>query len=380
MALTPHLPSINSLYINFAINGYASGGIECISDVWILEMWQQECGPYVQALHFVFGLGSVMTPLVVEPYLSGKEAEDIYSDNYNTTETLVTDYINETETTVIYLPQLAYNQSVVENEELFHSRVYIPYTCGAIAIALSAFIIGGLFFYKKYIPPPTRAPQTVPERSLTPFENMNKTFKTKLMPTKPILIMIVLSGYLLSLIVGLEWAQFNYFPSFAHFSPLHITEKRAAVISTGLAIAFTIGRAIAIPVSHFLRPKQMIYGSLILLSIANVLFLFFASYSETFMWFANIVYGLGLSSVVASIYSMVEEQTAFNNLMGALFSFFGGLTSSVYPIILGYYIESKPLILIYVNILSAILSFLLMISIQLIIRKFIQKPTFNTLN
>jgi hypothetical protein len=379
MALTPHLPSINSLYVNFALNGYASAGIESITDVWIIEMWQQECGPYVQALHFVFGLGSVMTPLVVEPYLSGKVSEDIDSDNYNTIASLVTDYVNETETTIIYLPQLAYNQSVVENEELFRSRVYIPYSCGAIAIAFSAFIIGGLYFYKKYVPPPARVPQPISETTLTAFERMNKTFKIQLMPTKPILIMIVLSGYLLAVIVGLEWTQFNYFPSFAHFSPLHITEKRAAIISTGLAIAFTIGRAIAIPVSYFLRPKQMIYGSLILLSIANFLFLF-SSYSENFMWFANIVFGLGLSSVVGSIYAMVEEQTNVNNLMGALFVLFGGLTNSLYPFILGYFIESEPLILIYVNIFSTILSFLLMISIQLIIRKFIQKPTFNTLN
>jgi len=259
-------------------------------------MWQQECGPFVQALHFFFALGLVMTPLVVEPFLSEKAPERRHQYlNDSATETIIIyNYSNTTETTVIPTQQLISNQTVLK-EDVFVSRIYIPYTCGAVAIAFSAFIIGGLYWYKTYIPPPrllmsSATPQTSdPKQDLKLFHRLNKIFKTQLMPTKSILILIVLSGYLISIFLGLEWSQFNYFPSFAHFSRLKITEKRAAVIMTGLTLSFTIGRGIAIPLSRLIRPKFMIYGSLLLLSIANILFLLFANTSEGFLWLANIV-------------------------------------------------------------------------------------------
>jgi len=71
-----------------------------------------------------------------------------------------------------------------------------------------------------------------------------------------------------------------------------------------------------------------------------------------------------LSPVYASIYAMVEEQTVVHNLIGSLFIFMSGLTSTIYPIILGFYIESQPLVLIYVNIFSIVISFSIMISID----------------
>ncbi|CAG2163522.1 unnamed protein product [Oppiella nova] len=46
------------------------GGIDSFINVWIVEMWGQNCGPFVQGLQFVLGVGSLTTPVIVNPFLS----------------------------------------------------------------------------------------------------------------------------------------------------------------------------------------------------------------------------------------------------------------------------------------------------------------------
>ncbi|XP_054157350.1 major facilitator superfamily domain-containing protein 4A-like [Oppia nitens] len=334
MALTPHLSSLNLLFFNFAVNGFASGGIESSADVWIVEMWQKDCGPYVQALHFVFGIGSIVTPLVVEPYLvevvakPDNELVVISNLGQNGTESLVvinntaiTTVLNDSQIITGLNTTLLEQTSPIGSEDMFISLVYIPYSFLSVIVAVCGLFLGSLFFYKRYVPPALpKTHQTshnkthnkttrTSNKKPTIFQKLNNAFIEQLMPTKLILLLIVMCGYLMSVFLSLEWSQFNYFPSFAHFSGLHLSEKRAAIISTGLAIAFTAGRAIAIPVSHFVSPKLMIFCSLLILLVSEILFLFFSNNSEIFMWIANILFGLGLSPIYASIYHMVEEVT-----------------------------------------------------------------------
>ena len=384
MALMPHLPSVNLLFFIFAINGFATGGIEASTDVWVVEMWGHDCGPYVQALHFVFGVGSIITPLVVEPFLSESPKDNIDLSEFNDTRHDLFGY-NETNKNWTHLNQsLFYSTDIASSEDTFETRVYIPYTFLAVIIAICGALCGSLYFFMRYTPPEReirsefKVDTKTTKKEETLLERLNRTFIEQLMPTRQILIMIVMCSYLLSLFLSLEWAQFNYFPSFAHFSDLHLSERKAAIISTGMAISFTVGRGVSIPLSHYLSPKLLIYCSLVVLLISEILFLLFANTSETFMWVANIIFGLGLSPIYASIYHMVEEVTPVTNLMGVLFIFMSGLTSSLAPIILGIYIESQPLIMVYFNLICVVLSIVLIIVIHVLIRRCITNSSHRT--
>ena len=39
-------------------------------NVTLLQLWGKENAPYIQALHFIFGVGALVGPLVAEPFLS----------------------------------------------------------------------------------------------------------------------------------------------------------------------------------------------------------------------------------------------------------------------------------------------------------------------
>jgi FHS family Na+ dependent glucose MFS transporter 1 len=43
----------------------------------LVSLWDEEGRPYMQALHFCFGFGGIISPLVTEPFLAQKECLDV---------------------------------------------------------------------------------------------------------------------------------------------------------------------------------------------------------------------------------------------------------------------------------------------------------------
>ncbi|XP_076352956.1 uncharacterized protein LOC143248460 isoform X2 [Tachypleus tridentatus] len=53
-----------------AITGITMGFLDTGGNVWCLDLWGKKSAPIMQALHFCFGLGAFIAPLVAEPFLS----------------------------------------------------------------------------------------------------------------------------------------------------------------------------------------------------------------------------------------------------------------------------------------------------------------------
>jgi len=92
--------------------------------------------------------------------------------------------------------------------------------------------------------------------------------------------------------------------------------------------------------------------------------------SSIWIWISNIGIGIGCSSVYPTIYAFLQQSFEIDNKKAAIFLFVGGATSSIYPFIVGNLITEKPLVLIYLNIASISLCFILLVIIRIIIIKF----------
>src|SRR5437867_2753212 len=80
MILTPFLKYIGLLYAEQAVNGFVSGGIELMANVWTVEMWGNQCGPYVQAVHFGGSIAGLITAPMFGPFLM-KHGHQVMSGN-----------------------------------------------------------------------------------------------------------------------------------------------------------------------------------------------------------------------------------------------------------------------------------------------------------
>jgi MFS family permease len=81
-ALVPHSPNLWTLYSCFVLNGMSSGVWDNAINVWLIEIWQQKSSPVLQLSHFLFGVGSIISPLIDKPYLTGEQDLDLMNQTY----------------------------------------------------------------------------------------------------------------------------------------------------------------------------------------------------------------------------------------------------------------------------------------------------------
>ena len=68
-------------FISF-FRGLASGSLDTGGNVLLLNIWQgRDSGPYMHALHFTFGIGAFLAPLISRPFLVNVEEVEHLNDS-----------------------------------------------------------------------------------------------------------------------------------------------------------------------------------------------------------------------------------------------------------------------------------------------------------
>jgi hypothetical protein len=121
-------------------------------------MWQNENGPYMQALYFTFGVGSLLSPLISINFLDD-------NNDFNTQSFLNNITTNETKTKVYYLNKIYSDELLHQNDRTILnsqiqsnvtngkiSQIYIPYAITGGLLVISALILIVMYIVKKYEP------------------------------------------------------------------------------------------------------------------------------------------------------------------------------------------------------------------------------------
>ena len=77
IALVPHFNQLWILFVALVFNGIGGGTWDSNNNVWLVEMWPTFNAPLIQVSQFMYGLGTIIGPIIVSPYVHG--------DNTNTT-------------------------------------------------------------------------------------------------------------------------------------------------------------------------------------------------------------------------------------------------------------------------------------------------------
>ena len=104
--------------------------------------------------------------------------------------------------------------------------------------------------------------------------------------------------------------------------------------------------------------------------VFNLLAIFTYNLPLIWVWISNIGIGIGCGSVYPTIYAFLQQNFQIDNKKTAILLFVGGATSSLYPYIVGTSIADRPLVLMFVNVISIVLCLILLFSIRFITIKF----------
>ena len=72
--LIPYSTHLWQIYLLVWISFFGAGATDIGNQVWLIEMWQKKCGPFLQMSGFAYGVGIILGPLIDKPYLSGHNA------------------------------------------------------------------------------------------------------------------------------------------------------------------------------------------------------------------------------------------------------------------------------------------------------------------
>lgn len=76
MLLVPLMSNIWAMLALFFVLGLAFGINEASVNIYIMHLWGKEVTPFMQALHFFFGLGALVAPLFARPFILPIEIGD----------------------------------------------------------------------------------------------------------------------------------------------------------------------------------------------------------------------------------------------------------------------------------------------------------------
>lgn len=337
----------------FAVGGVLGtsvGFYDSTQMVWIIEIWQEASGPFIQTQHFCYALGTIISPLVVAPFLNRNEKS---IKNYNTT--------------------IASPLSVTPSATHDGSSLYIPFTMLGAFISLAFIFQIFLFTFYRYRTPPMYAnenfkqiddanntmlemersrPEIVSNNQQENHEAMGISVrKVKLVAVT----MIFIGAYL-----AMEVSTMQFIPIFGQYSNLQLTESASAYRLSALTGMFAIGRAIGIIIIFKMRPELIICINLTFIAIANFILLMWAGGNSTMFWIASILLGIGESTTFPSFCAFMEKYLVFTSVIASLVVVVATVVGAVYPLIIGSIIERNVFVLTYTNFFSTITCMIVM--------------------
>lgn len=342
------VPFVHDLYffiVSQAVLGFFTAGMDVAGTAWILEIWQEVANPYMQGMHFCYAIGMAISPLIAEPFLS----PDVKREN-NT----VISIDNGTSVSFFNITKGETVADTIARE----SQIAVPYTIVALVLFAAAGMLFTLYIRTPYLHP-NRTVSTAKSSSSTQDlvnsandENVNLISLEA--PKHYYVTVIALGSAFLCFYSGIEMNTFTFFPDFAVYIDLHLSKSKAAFMTSLLSAAFACSRGISIIIATRFKPMNMLYTNLILIGVGNGLLLVFANTSEHMLWLSLVLMGFGYSCVFPGIYAFLEERINVTNTLCGLFMFASSIATTVNPVILGYYIETNPLIFVYINLFSLI--------------------------
>ena len=211
------------------------GNLVSGGNIMVLDLWRERASSPMHSLHFGFGVGSIMTPLLVKPYLSQKKWVNLSSDG-NDTAPILSDVANSSQLIEVTVQE---------------SHLLVPFCIGGSIILLIAV----LFLVSFFLGPPAGFPR---HKGCSKWSELCSTqYCGYGYKNYGAFMLLVLCLYYVHA-AGSEHAYGKYLFSFAVESEVHFSKDEAAMLSSTFWVMFTVGRALGTVAAHWISTTKML--------------------------------------------------------------------------------------------------------------------------
>ncbi|CAG2103941.1 unnamed protein product [Medioppia subpectinata] len=357
-ALIPDSPNLWTLYVFQYFSGLGAGIWDTANNVWLIEMWPHNSLPVLQFSQFMWGLGSVIAPIIAKPYLTGETNHTVVTPTPVTYHALMADTI--TTTTPAPVP--------VDRRALLRT----PFLISGILQAFIPLVFLIMYFVRKYKSPDERLKRKDSSENLLANDELDDNHHSVeseprdetpgASTARKNAVLIALFSLFLAMYSSLEIAHFNYSPTYYQYTALRLSAQTAASILSTMCTSYTVGRCLSAFVALRVGPDVMISYHLLII-IAGMGVLYYGSTVLELIWIGNIIIGFGFSAMYSAIIGLTARHCALTDTVSTVMVFTNGIVSAITPFILGPLIETNPFAFIELELVYLVISAALFLAI-----------------
>ena len=349
-----------AMTLSVALSGYATA-----QAVWIIDIWKDRAGPFIQGQHFFFALGGIIPPTLFAPFLEGAPAAAKVDS----------EPIRDNGTARMSDAAVALSPL-----EATSSRILIPaFICAGIVAFGGILLLSTLVAFsqkgggkaKAKITTDLEPSRKTQEKSVISTENeVPGDTKEEIQSRKyKKIALIALSATLLGAAQAIEATALQFLPAYTHFSDYKFSQAAGARVLSAFCAAYTFGRLLGIVAILKVAPKLILVLNIIIVAAANILLLISSSSGTAeSVWIGSVLLGLGLSTNIPTIYAFLREHLHITNMVGGIMLFGGSAASTFYPLIIGAYMETFANVVICLNLTTAAVGVVTFVAITALIR------------
>ena len=341
----PHLRTASAYIALQVFFGLFIGGLDVASNAWILEIWGNDSKPFMQAMYLCYAIGMPIINAFISPFLS--------------TMAPGSDCPNKNDMFLVNLTDISSILSVNETAPGMPSRIVVPYTATGVIVLAAAAILAVLLFFVPYLPTMSTSTEAIASEAGTGvYESIQKESRGYR------LTVVALGCLLFTGAIGMQQlTSQTYMQQFVHFNDLKISTSVGSLMTSLMSFSYAVSLALGVPISTRLSPKSMVITLILLMGSGSSLLYLFGNASETMIWISVVLLGAGFGSSLASIYAFIGERVEVTDGLCGFFMFSARLSLIPCTLILAGFIESKPMTLIYLNLLGFVLCCLMVLGI-----------------
>ncbi|RWS22453.1 sodium-dependent glucose transporter 1-like protein [Leptotrombidium deliense] len=350
-------------FVQFLI-GVSSGAIDVTSASQIFQLWKDEGGPYMQALSLAYNVAGICSPLMFEPFLSPTKEYVNLIHTKNDSLTLLGETFNTT---------FDIRESFVESNTN-ESRIWIPLSIIGLMLITSGLLVLSIPIYVFLKTSKMNNTKSEINSEITSTNNSKSQTKTGEMKNDVQVkdshwkrfkfYILTLCSIVFCIYYAIHDTIMQFWFTFAVNCDLKLTKSQTAFMLSGMTTSYSVSGLIGIYVTTKVKPFKMLVSLVIMIAMGNIIHIFFANTSLSMLWFGALIEYAGFGCFYATVFNYMQSKVGLTTKMCSILVVWSYLASGIgYTSLIGYYVEARPMILIYNNIGCSAIVALLMFAI-----------------
>lgn len=310
MYLVPSCTVFAWLLIDLLMMGWCMGCIDCVANLRMIQRFGTNVTPFLQAMHFFYGLGAFLSPMIAAPFLVNIDCTPLVDGKTTSTS----------------------QRTISRIQHLSQARTAFI-ILGSIQLLISFIVVLVITLEKmNVIKTGANVSQSTSHYSL--HSAASEKDDRGGVSLKHIVIITALTSASLFIFDGIQSSFGDYIYSYAEKSHIGLKREEGAFLNACFWGLFAFGRLLAIPLATRLTSMFMLSVNLSGAFLGSLLMLIFHT-DKTVVYFGTCLLGLFLSSMSPTAIAMAEQFININPSITSCLVVCAALGETLCPIIVG---------------------------------------------